>query len=96
MVDAVTHPRQAITAAVNRYLQDRVTTEQERARVLLDIARIFYDFTKFAAPGGVGLDGRDGPERTGIGEIVESADRHWMAAALRASSEADDGGTSPK
>ena len=49
---------------------------QQRARLVYDIVRAVYDEVRFADPEGGGLDGRDGPERTGLATISDAARRH--------------------
>ncbi|MGP5700888.1 hypothetical protein ACTXPA_18475 [Glutamicibacter arilaitensis] len=48
-------------------------TPSERADLLQETVNTFYDGAKFDYPGGEGLDGKDGPERRGIGEVLNAA-----------------------
>lgn len=68
--------------AVRSYLQGAGTDPAGRARLLLDITCAFYDFTKFSAPGGEGMDRRDGPERYRVSGIMVAADKHLIDTAL--------------
>lgn len=72
----------AALAAVRAYLtvQESTPSVLDRANLLEDVARAFYDHAKFRAPGGEGLDGRDGPERRAIGRVVDAA-RDWVDEA---------------
>lgn len=64
----------AAIAAVRAALQD--STAESRAELVEEVARALYAHTKFQAPGGEGLDGRDGPERTSLGRVLTEAIRH--------------------
>lgn len=72
----------AALAAVRAYLtvQESNPPVLERANLLEDVVRAFYDHAKFRAPGGEGLDGRDGPECRAIGHVVDAA-RDWVDEA---------------
>ena len=50
---------------------------RERSVLLREIVRAVYDAVKFNNPEGGGLDGRDGPERDGIGRVVEATEDHY-------------------
>lgn len=45
----------------------------QRAELLQDLVNAFYEGSKFDYPGGEGLNGKNGPEREGIGEILNAA-----------------------
>lgn len=60
-----------VLAALRSALDD--TTALERAALLQGCVQIVYDHVKFGSPEGGGLDGRDGPERTGLAEILDAA-----------------------
>ena len=68
------HDRDAALQAIKAALQD--SSEAERAEFLAHAIRVFYDWTKFQAPGGEGLDGRDGRERNAIGKLWADADNY--------------------
>lgn len=57
------------------YLRDALpsSTPQQRAKLLEQISLAVYDYVKFHAPEGEGLDGRDGPERRSLGLVVDRA-----------------------
>ncbi len=67
------------TEAVRAELR-ALSTPQERADYLKQLAYLFYDHTKFRALGGEGGDGRDGPERRSVGLVINAVEEHWMAA----------------
>ena len=48
-------------------------TAKERANLLVEVAQLIYDDVKFRHPEGEGLDGRDGPQRAGIGVVLGAA-----------------------
>lgn len=48
-------------------------TAKERADLLVEVIQAVYDDVKFRHPEGEGLDGRDGPQRAGIGVILGAA-----------------------
>lgn len=48
-------------------------TAKERADLLVEVAQLIYDDVKFRHPEGEGLDGRDGPQREGIGVVLGAA-----------------------
>lgn len=52
------------------------STEQSRAELIEEVAIIVRDHVKFRAPGGEGLDGRDGPERQSLGGVITESIRH--------------------
>ncbi|GMA33674.1 hypothetical protein [Litorihabitans aurantiacus] len=64
--------------ALRAYLraQEAAPDLYDRAVVLEELVQEFYDHTKFRAPGGAGLDGRDGPERHAVGAVRDAA-RAW-------------------
>lgn len=74
---------EAAIAAVRTALEG--STVEERAALVEEVTRTLYDWSKFQAPGGEGLDGRDGPERTSLGRVLTEAIRHHdaMTAATR-------------
>ena len=47
-----------------------------RAELVENLVRTVYDFVKKERPEGEGLDGRDGPERRGLAEVVDAAIDH--------------------
>ncbi len=58
------------------------STPEQRAQLLEDITRAVYDQVKFKAAGGEGLDGRDGPERRSLAQVVDATINHtheWRA-----------------
>jgi hypothetical protein len=61
------------------------TTPLERAQLLHDLVRATYDHVKLNVPGGGGIDGRDGPERSGLGDVVNAAHEHMLQPALQPS-----------
>lgn len=64
----------SIATALAAELQ--VSTPIQRAELLDDFAQAVYDHVKFRAPEGGGLDGRDGPERDGLGIVLAAAHDH--------------------
>lgn len=56
-------------------------SEKDNPLARADIARFLvktvYDFVKFNRPEGEGLDGRDGPERRSLANIVDAAEDHY-------------------
>ena len=68
---------QAAITAVREALEG--STVEGRAELVEEFARAMYDHSKFRAPGGEGLDGRDGPERTSLGRVLTEAIRHHDA-----------------
>lgn len=44
-----------------------------RAMLAVECVRGIYDAVKFDNPEGEGLDGRDGPERRGLGRLCDAA-----------------------
>lgn len=54
------------------------STEIETAEGLREVIHELYDMTKFDRPGGEGLDGTDGPERRGIGYILDMAEDYYV------------------
>ncbi|MGW5165430.1 hypothetical protein ACWEOD_10130 [Micrococcus luteus] len=54
------------------------STEIETAEGLREVIHELYDMTKFDRPGGEGLDGKDGPERRGIGYILDMAEDYYV------------------
>lgn len=57
-------------------------TKQQRADALVDVVRAIYESVKFDNPEGDGLDGRWGPEREGIGKVVDAAE-NWRKSLFR-------------
>lgn len=51
-------------------------TRAQRARLIEDLIRVNYEQVKNYAPEGQGLDGRDGPERRGLAQLVDEATDH--------------------
>lgn len=64
----------AIASALAAALED--STPTQRAELVDDFVQAVYDHVKFRAPEGGGLDGRDGPERDGLGDILGLAHDH--------------------
>ena len=54
-------------------------TAPQRARLVEDVVRAAYDHVKLHDPEGEGLDGRNGPERRGLGQLVDEACAHRIA-----------------
>ncbi|RBO83165.1 hypothetical protein DE149_1219 [Micrococcus sp. KT16] len=54
------------------------STELETAAGLREVIHQVYEMTKFDRPGGEGLDGKDGPERRGIGYIRDMAEDYHV------------------
>lgn len=52
-------------------------TPLNRANLLEEIVRTFYNFSKFERPGGEGIDGLNGPERQGLARVLEAAIEHY-------------------
>ncbi|EJB9092710.1 hypothetical protein ACE2PP_000683 [Salmonella enterica] len=50
-----------------------------RAELTRFLVKTVYDFVKFNRPEGEGLDGRDGPERQSLADIVDAAENHFYA-----------------
>lgn len=48
-----------------------------RAELARSLVKKVYDFVKFNRPEGEGLDGRDGPERQSLAEIVDATEEHY-------------------
>lgn len=65
----------ASTAAQQAFLTELnlAPNAASRAQILYDIIRVAYDRTKFVEAEDEGLDGRDGPERQALGEVVDAA-----------------------
>ncbi|WP_116115778.1 hypothetical protein [Austwickia chelonae] len=59
------------------------TSEAERANLAYDLLGEIYDHAKFKAPGGEGDDGRDGPERRGLGAARDLLRTHKTNAMNR-------------
>ena len=55
-------------------------TAKERADLLVEVIQTVYDDVKFRHPEGEGLDGRDGPQRRGIGVILDAAKDYQVEA----------------
>lgn len=62
------------------------STEESRAELIEEVARIVQGHAKFKAPGGEGLDGRDGAERRSLGRVLTEAIRHHDEATRRRAS----------
>lgn len=56
-------------------------TRAQRARLIEDLIREVYEYVKLHDPEGEGLDGRDGPERRGLGELVDAATTYRLSMA---------------
>lgn len=74
-------PREDYAAAIRaqgRQARQLAAQLDSRGRALLvaDLVRGVYDAVKFDAPEGGGLDGRDGPERRGLGRLSDAAMNH--------------------
>lgn len=69
--------RQAVRAAA------RDLTPVQRAALAREIVGGLYDSVKFDNPEGGGIDGRDGPERDGLGTLVAAAEDHYHAMLRR-------------
>lgn len=54
-------------------------TGPQRARLVEDVVRAVYDYVKLHDPEGEGLDGRNGPERRGLGQLVDQVTAHRLA-----------------
>lgn len=54
------------------------STELETAAGLRELLNQVYNLTKFDRPGGEGLDGKDGPERRGIGYMLDMAEDYYV------------------
>lgn len=48
-----------------------------RAEIARDLVKAIYDFVKFHRSEGGGLDGRDGPERQSLADLVDAAEDHY-------------------
>lgn len=59
---------------LNKTENDNPVARAEIARFLV---KTVYNFVKFKRPEGEGLDGRDGPERNSLAEIVDAAENHY-------------------
>lgn len=64
-----------VVAAVVGFLRQAPEgrTAKERADLLVEVIQAVYDDVKFRHPEGEGLDGRDGPQREGIGVVLGAA-----------------------
>ena len=62
---------EAVTGFLRQAPEGR--TAKERANLLVEVAQLIYDDVKFRHPEGEGLDGRDGPQRAGIGVVLGAA-----------------------
>lgn len=51
---------------------------EARAEFVRDLIRVVYDFVKFERSEGGGLDGRDGPERQGLADVLDAAENHYF------------------
>ena len=60
-----------VIEALKQALAD--TTPVERAALVEGCVQAVYDHVKFDSPEGGGLDGRAGPERSGLADIVDAA-----------------------
>lgn len=77
------HPSNvAALQAVREAMQD--STEQSRAELMEEVAIIVREHVKMRAPGGEGMDGRDGPERQSLGGVVDESIRHHGEMRRRA------------
>lgn len=59
------------------------STEMDTAAGLREVVFEVYSSTKFDRPGGAGLDGADGPEREGVGQVRDAAEIHYHATLRR-------------
>lgn len=66
------------------------STPMQRASLVTGVVLAVYNYVKFQEPEGGGLDGRQGPERSGLALIVDAAREH-EAWALRRELEAEEG-----
>lgn len=65
---------QALTESLNETLKSaEFDSPQGRANLIEHCVETIYKFVKFERPEGEGLDGRDGPERQAIAELVDAA-----------------------
>jgi len=66
-----------IAQELENFLNNR---ENDSASSRAELAEFFvetiYKFVKFNRSEGEGLDGRDGPERQGLGEVLDAAKNH--------------------
>lgn len=71
-----------VVAAVVGFLRQAPEgrTAKERADLLVEVIQAVYDDVKFRHPEGEGLDGRDGPQRVGIGVILDAAKDYQVEA----------------
>jgi len=71
-----------VLAAVAGFLRQAPEgrTAKERADLLVEVIQVVYDDVKFRHPEGEGLDGRDGPQRAGIGVILDAAKDYQVEA----------------
>lgn len=60
------------------------TGTEATAEGLREVIHEVYSVTKFDRPGGEGPDGLDGPERRGIGAIMDAAEGHYFDTMDRA------------
>lgn len=63
---------------IEQWLNDeQCDSPVKRADLARNLVKEIYDFVKFHRPEGEGLDGRDGPERQSLANIVDAAENHY-------------------
>jgi hypothetical protein len=67
----------AIAQELENFLNNRENdSASSRAELAEFCVETIYKFVKFNRSEGEGLDGRDGPERQGLGEVLYAAKNH--------------------
>lgn len=78
----------SVAAGLRKQLES-TTTEVQRSDLLRELVDIVYGYVKLQVPMG-GLDGHDGPERLGIGDVQNAAVTHQDNALNRPASRPTD------
>lgn len=66
-----------IAQELENFLNNRENdSASSRAELAEFCVETIYKFVKFNRSEGEGLDGRDGPERQGLGEVLDAAKNH--------------------
>lgn len=77
----MTPERWNLVVRVRESLED--STPLERAEFAAALVRSVYDHVKFSSPEGWGIDGRDGPERNGLADVLNAAQNYYDELRIR-------------
>lgn len=68
-----------IKLEIERWLNESQNDNRKsRSELVTYLVENVYKFVKFERPEGGGLDGRDGPERQGIANVVDAAKDYYF------------------